>query len=280
MNPVQFDSTPSGLMRATISTPLANGEIYLQGAHITQWTPSGHRPVLFMSPRSFFEPGKAIRGGVPIIFPWFGNRCDGKPGPAHGFARSAVWTFESSRVRDDGAVEIVLILQPAEMAATVRFTAAFGTTLDMALEVSNTGLTPLRFEEALHTYFAISDIHDVAIHGLEGTTYIDKTDGLSRKVQPAEPIRIGKETDQVHVNTTSTCIIEDPAWQRRIQIDKTGSQSTVVWNPWSAKTAGMADMEANGWPGLVCIETANAADNAVALAAGESHRMTASISLR
>jgi glucose-6-phosphate 1-epimerase len=149
----------------------------------------------------------------------------------------------------------------------------------MALEVSNQTQNQLTYEEALHTYFAVSDIRNVSVDGLEGTAYIDKTDNFSRKIQPGTPLQIAKETDQVHLNTTATCIVSDTESNRRIVIEKTGSNSTVVWNPWIAKTAGMADMGPDEWQRMICIETANAADNAITLAPGESHRLTATISL-
>jgi glucose-6-phosphate 1-epimerase len=284
---LQFNPNEGGLARAVISTPLADAEIYRQGAHIARWTPHGQRPVLFLSSKSLLAPGKQIRGGVPVIFPWFGARSDGKAGPAHGFARTALWTVESSRICESGAAEIIFGLEPDDASRALgfdhfalRFTVMIGTELEMSLEVSNHGPEPLTFEEALHTYFSVSDIRGVSVHGLEGTTYIDKTDGFARKVQPDAPISFGKETDQVHVNTAAACTIEDRGWNRRIVIEKTGSQSTVVWNPWIAKTAGLADMAADEWQGMVCIETANAADNAVTLAPGDSHRLSARVSIR
>src|SRR5271157_5246194 len=109
---LRFEDTPGGLVRAVISTPAAEADVYLQGAHVTHWTPRGQRPVLFVSPKSLFTPGKAIRGGVPVIFPWFGPRSDGLPGPAHGFARSMEWAIEAARLRNDGKVEITLALAP------------------------------------------------------------------------------------------------------------------------------------------------------------------------
>jgi len=284
---LEFEATPGGLTRAVVSTPLAEADVYLQGAHVTHWTPRGHKPVLFVSGKSFFKPGKAIRGGVPIIFPWFGGRSDGKPGPAHGFARSALWSVESSRLLDSGAVEIAFRLSADDASRALGFdgfsalfTVAIGTELDMSLEVVNNGSAPFVYEEALHTYFAISSIHGVSVSGLEGTTYIDKTDGFSRKVRPDEPISIAKETDQVHLNSTSDCVVSDPAWARAITVVKTGSHSTVVWNPWIEKTAGMSDMEPGDWQGMVCVETANAADNTLTLAPGESHKLTTGISVR
>ena len=279
-----FEDTPGGLVRAVISTPEADADIYLQGAHVAHWTPRGQKPVLFVSSKSLYAPGKAIRGGVPIIFPWFGNREGGKPGPAHGFARAMLWTVAGSRQYADGKVEITLALNPNDATGAygfdhfaLRFRVTVGATLAMELETRNQAAEPLTYEEALHSYFAIADIHHASVTGLEGTTLIDKTDQFLRKVQPAEPVRATKETDQVHLNTIATCVVEDPVWKRRIVVEKTGSNSTVVWNPWIAKTAGMADMGPDEWQGMICVETANAADNAITLQAGESHTLTTSI---
>lgn len=278
-NALTFEAAPGGLIRVLISTPLAEADLYLQGAHVAHWTPRGRKPVLFMSSKSFFAPGKAIRGGIPIIFPWFGARSDGKPGPAHGYARTSEWAVESTRLLNDGAVEIALTLN-AEDGISVRFAAAIGTELVMSLEVANGGSAPFRYEEALHTYFAISDIANISVTGLENTTYIDKTDNFLKKQQYNEPIRIAGETDRVHLDTTGTCTIHDPGWQREIAIAKTGSHSTVVWNPWIAKTAGMPDMAPDEWRNMVCVETANAADNIRVLESGHSHRLSTHISVK
>jgi glucose-6-phosphate 1-epimerase len=286
VNALRFEAAPGGLTRAVISTPLAEAEIYQQGAHIAHWAVRGRKPVLFMSTKSFLATGKPIRGGVPIIFPWFGPRSGDKPGPAHGFARTALWSVESATLLDSGAVEIAFGFAADEASRTlgfdafaVRFTATIGSELSMSLDVSNRSEAPLVFEEALHSYFAVSGIRDISVHGLEGTTYIDKTDGLSRKVQPDAPIRIAKETDQVHLNSTAACVISDPPWERRIVISKTGSNSTVVWNPWIAKAAAFQDMAPDEWQAMICVETANVAVNAVTLAAGASHRLTTIITV-
>lgn len=273
------------MTRVLISTPQASAELYLQGAHLTQWTPRGQRPVLFISPKSPFSLGKAIRGGVPIIFPWFGPRGEGKPGPAHGFARTMNWDVESTRQSDDGQLEIVLILRPNEATARLfppfflRFRVTVGSELEMELEARNEGNQTFQYEDAFHTYFSVGDVRETWISGLEGTTYIDKTDGFRRKQSGQEPIRFTQETDQVHVNTGAACVIHDPVWNRRISIEKSGSGSTVVWNPWVEKTAGMADMAADSWREMVCVESANAADNAISLDPGESHTMSVKIRL-
>ena len=283
-NAVRIEDSPGGLVRAVISTPSAEADIYLQGAHVTHWTPRGQRPVLFVSPRSLFAPGKAIRGGVPIIFPWFGGRSDGRPGPAHGFARIMEWALEGTTLRNDGKVEITLALAPNEAtrdfgyaAFHLRFRVTVGAELEMELETRNDGNELLIYEEALHTYLAIANIEQASVSGLEGTTYIDKTDGFQRKQVGPDPLHLAKETDQVHLHTQATCVVHDRAWNRRIVVEKTGSDSTVLWNPWIDKTKGMADMAPGDYQEMICVETANAADNAIHLAPGLSRKLSAAI---
>jgi glucose-6-phosphate 1-epimerase len=281
---LRFEDTPGGLTRGLISTPSAEAEVYLHGAHLTHWTPRGQQPVLFVSAKSAFEPGKAIRGGVPVIFPWFGPRSGGKTGPMHGFARITAWNIEGSRLCDNGDLEISFALPPDDTSRSygyaefdVHFRLTIGAELDMELEIRNTAPVELVYEEALHTYFAVGDIHQVSVAGLAGTTYVDKADGFQRKTLGAEPIRIARETDQMHLNTEAACAIDDPAWSRRIVVEKSGSATTVVWNPWIEKTKTLADMAPDDWKGMICVETANAADDAIHLAPRASHTLRASI---
>jgi glucose-6-phosphate 1-epimerase len=283
-NALRFEDGLGGLVRAVISTPAAEADVYLQGAHVTHWAPRGQRPVLFVSPKSLFASGKAIRGGVPIIFPWFGPRGDGQAGPAHGFARNTEWAIEETKLRNDGTVEIALTLPPNDASRGfgyagfhLRLRVIVGSELEMELETRNDAKEPLVYEEALHSYFAIGDIHHASVSGLEGTAYIDKTDGFKRKKLGADPMHIGKETDQVHLSTKAACVVHDPVWNRRIIVEKSGSDSTVVWNPWIEKTKGMSDMAPDDWKEMICLETANAADNAIHLLPGASHKLTASI---
>src|SRR5262249_33649644 len=247
-NALRFETGPGGLARAIVSTPAAQGELYLQGAHVTQCTPRGQRPVLFVSSKSSFAPGKAIRGGVPVIFPWFGPRSDGKPGPAHGFARTMQWTIEATTLRENGDVEITLALAPNDATRAfgydgfhLQFRVTVGSALEMELETHNVGSCSFTYEEALHTYLTVAEIQQASVSGLEGTTYIDKTDGFNRKRVGSEPIEIAKKPNQVPLNTKAPCVLHAPVWNRRIVVEKSGSDSTVVWNPWIEKTKGMPD---------------------------------------
>jgi glucose-6-phosphate 1-epimerase len=286
---LRFDETPGGLVQAVVSSSAAQAEVYLQGAHVARWTPRGQRPVLFLSERSEFLPGKAIRGGVPVIFPWFGpwlgTRGGGLPRPSHGFARTSIWTLEETTIVENGSAETVPVtmlfsLEPDSVSRDfgygdfrLRYRVTMSARLELELEVSHNGSEPFTYEEALHSYFAVADIGQVGVAGLAGTTYIDKTDGNRRKVQQEEPLRFSGETDQVHLHTEANCVIYDAGWERRIAVEKSGSASTVVWNPWAEKTLGLKDMEPDAWRGMVCVETANVADDAVTLPPGASHTM-------
>jgi D-hexose-6-phosphate mutarotase len=264
----------------------ANGEIYLHGAHITQFQPAGGGPVLFMSNSSLFAPGKPIRGGVPVIFPWFGARAGHPESPPHGFARVREWSIESADQRADGSVRIVLALSsdaatlalwPA--AFSLRLIAIFAVALDVTLEVRNQSAEEFEFEEALHTYLKIGNIHQTGVEGLDSIEFVDKVAGGKRGIQPPEPIQFIGETDRVYLNTTGACLVRDRATARVIKVEKEGSRATVVWNPWFAKAKAMPDFGDDEWPGMLCIEAANAMDCAVRLGAGQTHRMRTMISV-
>ncbi len=271
-----------GLRRLAIRTPQADAEIYLHGAHVTHFQPRGQKPVLFMSGKSWFEPGKPIRGGVPICFPWFGARQDGQPGPAHGFARLMEWELVSAEQASDGIVEVRLRLVSSDATRAlwpgefeVEYRVRISTTLGLELRVKNTGNQPLRIEEALHTYLAVGDARQVSIEGLAGASYFTAVGTPRTETEGAAPIPIIAETDRVYLGTQATCVAHDPAWQRRLVVEKTGSNATVVWNPWIAKAKAMPDFGDDEWPSMLCIETCNVRQNAVTIAPGQSQAMGA-----
>jgi glucose-6-phosphate 1-epimerase len=277
---VRFEEGPGGLTCARIATDAATAEIYLQGAHVTHWHPTAAEyPVLFLSAQSLFTTGKAIRGGVPLVFPWFAERKGGLPGGMHGFARTLPWEVVAAEQRADG-VALSFKLLPNQTTRDVGFDhfvlmyeVVVGATLTLNLEVENVSDSPLTFEEALHAYYSVSDVRQIEVSGLGGTDYLDRADNAKPKDQGPGLIRFAGETDQLHLNTPAAVTISDPEWQRRIVIEKRGSNSTVVWNPWQAKSSALADLDADAWPNFVCVEPANAAENAVTLAPGSIHTM-------
>ncbi len=253
-------------------------DVFLHGAHVTSWVPRGQDPVLWLSPASTFRVDAAIRGGVPICFPWFGGGPDGDRKPSHGYARLRDWQLGSVSEGADGVV-ITLDLTPGpgheSLAATYRVTMA--DTLSLELQVRNTGDVDVTFEEALHTYLAVGDVREVTVAGLGGAMVVDRLGRSAPHHQEDDRQRLTAETDLIYLGTPATVVTDDPGRGRRVSVEKTGSLSTVVWNPWAQAASAMADL-GDAWTSMLCVETANVRDDAVTLSPGGMHTMTATIS--
>jgi glucose-6-phosphate 1-epimerase len=286
-----FAEGKGGLLCAQITTEACTATLYLQGSHLVHWQPAGQKPVLFLSDRSNYAPGKAIRGGVPVIFPWFGARTGARTdGPMHGFARTQLWQVAFAAVSGKD-LHLTLTLGPTDESRglgydhfRVAYELILGSTLTLRISVVNLDPeeqagTPMHFEEALHSYLAVGEPEHLRIYGLGQTEFLDKTDGFKRKKQTDDVLTLHEQTDRPYLNTTATVTVEDPDLGRRLVVAKQGSKTTVVWNPWSELAAKMSDFPAEGWRGMTCIETANAAENAVTLKPKEAHTMEAKISV-
>jgi glucose-6-phosphate 1-epimerase len=283
---LRLDSTSRALPAFEFDSPTATATLFSHGAHLAAWAPKGESPVLFLSRQSHFTPGKPIRGGVPVCFPWFAAR-EGRPdSPAHGFLRTAAWRCDLLSTSTDGTLHAELctsanaetrLLWPFDFHARLHLAA--GAALAIALEITNSGPQPFTFEEALHTYLAVGDARAISLHGLENTVYIDKVDAGLQKTQDSAPITLTGETDRVYQNTTATVSLCDPHWRRTLRIEKTGSRTTVVWNPWITKAKVIADFGDEEWPDMVCIETANTGENAITLEPGAVHSMLVRIAV-
>ena len=269
-----------GLPKVSVTSLEATAEMHLLGGHVTSWRPAGQEEVLFLSSATRWEEGRAIRGGIPICFPWFGNKAGDAKAPAHGIVRAKPWQLESI-VRTGNAVTVSMFTAsdedtqkwwPAQFRLTHR--AAFGSELILELEMANTGSSPLLFEAALHTYFRIGAIDAVRIRGLDSVHFLDKTDAFREKIQQGD-LAITRETDSVYFDTRHTVELDDPVLRRRIHVRKENSLSTVVWNPWDEKAKAMSDLGAGEWKQMVCIETANVGPAAVSLTPGGKHVMKA-----
>lgn len=284
---LSFDEHGS-LVRARVTTPACSGELYLQGAHVTAWQPANEQSVLFLSEKSAFAPGKAIRGGIPIIFPWFGSRTatpedPRTDGPSHGFARTPPWKLDLCAYAAD-ELHLSLSLEPTEASRSlgfdnflVAYQIAFGEELKLRLSVANDGNQPLHFEEALHTYLHVGHVEQARIHGLYETEYLDKNDNFARKTQTEPVLTLTGPTDRPYLNTTSPIVVEDLVLHRRITVTKANSKTTVVWNPWANN--GLGDMTDDGWCEMLCIESANVAEDALKLQPHEAHAMETTISV-
>ena len=284
-NHVQFKEIADGIIIAEVSNQHANSNITLQGAHVATWQPRGEEPVIWLSPYAKFAPGKSIRGGVPICWPWFGPHATDAKLSGHGYARTVPWeVLETKALPDDttflrfGLVdsETTKAQWPHPTSAQILITV--GKTLRIELVTKNNGKEAFVLGEALHTYFNISDVAKMKIRGLEGCHYLDKVGEPAHRTQQGE-IVIESEVDRVYVNTEADCVIEDAGLKRAIRITKRGSRSTVVWNPWTEKANKMGDFGEHGYRGMVCVESANAFDNLVTVKPGEAHSLKVEYSL-
>ena len=268
-----------GLDVVELVTPASTSTIALHGAQVLAFSPreDDARDWLWVSERANFAVGKALRGGIPICFPWFGPHPTGGGLPAHGFARTRLWRLSHVAALDASRVRAELELAsdadtmrvfPHPFAARLAVTA--GDALDLAVEVTNTGDAPFAFEVALHTYFAVSAAGAVAVDGLGGCAYADKVAGGALRRQDRAPIRFEGEVDRVY-DSGGPVTIADPARPRPIRVETAGAGSTIVWNPGPAKTATLADMAPDAFNGFVCVETGNVANRRVTLAPGARH---------
>jgi glucose-6-phosphate 1-epimerase len=282
---VEWEDGPGGLPFLVVKTDRCRARLTPYGAHVCEWTPAGQTiSALFVSPHATFAAGTAIRGGVPVCFPWFANHPSDPTKPAHGFARTRLWQVAELARDGEGDVRAVLRLTsdaetraywPAEFAVTL--TVSLGRSLAMTLEVENTGADEITYESALHTYLTVGDVEGVQIHGLEQTRFVDKVGGFKEKTAGDAPLAIASEVDRVYLDTTAPCIVDDPILGRRIRIEKDHSLTTVVWNPGYEKARGVADIGAEAWRSFVCVETANCRPDVVRLAPRARHAMTARI---
>ena len=262
-----------GLPKLHVTTDWSVAEIYPHGAHVTGFQKNGELPLLFLSQSSWFTDGKPIRGGVPIIFPWFGPR---EGVPAHGFARLASWDLREVVVMPEGGVKLRLDLPETSaksngMNARVSYAVTVNDKLTMELIVTNPSSNEvLSFENCLHTYFTVGEIGAVSITGLKGCSYLDRLDHSARKFETADAIRINSEVDRTYLDTTGAVEIHDANFHRKIHVEKNGSTSTVVWNPWIAKSKAMPDFGDEEFKQMVCVESGNVGQNKVTLAPGKS----------
>lgn len=278
-NHLKFSEIAGGLIAAEIHNAHASATVALQGAHLMTYQPRGAAPVIWLSKYAKFAAGKSIRGGVPICCPWFGPHASNAKLPGHGYARTVMWEVLETKALPDGATFIRFGLVETEATraqwphpSSVKIEMTIGKTLRIELVTLNSGKQAFMLGEALHTYFNISDVAQMTIRGLEDCDYLDKVgEPASRKQKNG--IVIESEVDRVYVNTTADCVIEDRGLKRAIRIAKQGSRSTVVWNPWTEKADKMGDFGHEGHRGMVCVESANAFDNVVSVAPGETHRL-------
>lgn len=285
-----------GLPFISIQNQAARAKICLLGATVVEFQPVGAEPVLWTSPNSRFEAGTPIRGGIPVCWPWFGQHPTQSGMPSHGFVRTMMWevsraeeVFEEQTLVELACRENEDTLKLWPHAFSLRLRVRVSTMLQLELETTNRGMQAFPFSAALHTYFAISDIGAIQIDGLENTPFLSKVHNYARFVE-AGPVRIGENVDRVYLDTEAACTIHDagerpsgrtPAGvrsggkaERRIVVEKEGSRTTVVWNPWAKISAEVADLGPEAYRKYVCVEAVVGPQEEKKLGPGETHVLT------
>lgn len=278
---ITLETTPGGLQRVRVVNECATAELYLQGAHLTSFRPHGQDDLLWVSDAETFQSGQAIRGGIPVCWPWFGPHPDGAPFPSHGLVRTALWNWEV--VRDDAEIsQLRLWLETsgtdpgfahrarAELLVTV------AASLTVRLSTTNLGDRPFTLSQALHSYLPIASPDSVRLTGLTGYPYLDKLTG-TRQPWP-ESFAVDQEIDRIVLDEGQPVMLDEPGKVRRI-IRREGSRSLVVWNPWIAKSRTLSNFQDDDYQSMLCLEAANAADDSRQLLPGEQHQLTTELGL-
>ena len=236
---------------------------------------------MFLSTKAYYQVGKAIKGGVPICWPWFGADPEGKGRPAHGFVRNRMWEVIETRLGPAGEVTVTLGLNDTPETQAIwpysfqlRLVVTIGDTLKLALITHNTGDQAFTITQAFHTYFSVKDIHHATVSGLDGSSYLDKVDAGKQKQQSGD-VKIDSEVDRIYLNVSNDLIIQDAALNRQIAIKSQGSQTAVVWNPWEKIAKEMADLLDDDYLRLLCVETTNAATDTILIQPGNQFSLIA-----
>jgi glucose-6-phosphate 1-epimerase len=282
----RFIAGNGNLPQAVLTSPTSTAHVYLHGAHVTHYQQTNQPPLLFLSGKSFFAEDKPIRGGVPVLFPWFGPRHGTDRSQMHGFVRCLPWSVVSTNATADAA-SLTLATQSSPQTKeiwphdyTAEYTITAGPFLKLSLTIRNASKESFDFEEGLHTYFAISDISKVSVQGLRGHWYRDRTVMPDPQLDKEDLITFPKRVDRLYRDARTTAVIRDPGFNRQITIAKENSATTVVWNPHQTAEGEFADLDSTDPKHFVCVESCNARENAHTLNPNESHTLTALIATR
>lgn len=268
-----------------VRTKAAAADVALHGAQVLSWTPKDAEPVLYTSPKAVMEPGKPLRGGIPICWPWFGDDSDNPDHPRHGFARTRFWELTHAESGASNARLEFRLPQDNETRALfphdceVTVVIAIGDKLSVALKTKNTGEELFRIGGALHTYLTVGDINRVQIEGLTECPYRDCVPDEPVDGFQDTPLKIEGEIDRVYRSMASV-LLRDLNQSRSVFVDKSGSRSTVVWNPWIESSKTIRDLPDRDYQEFVCIETANAHKDRPNIRPNQTHRLEATIGLR
>jgi glucose-6-phosphate 1-epimerase len=284
---LEFIEIEHGFIYAEINNPMAHATVSTYSGQVLSYRPKDRQDdLLFVSDKAYYEDGKAIKGGIPICWPWFGADPENQGRPAHGFVRNRQWQVTGSESLEDGSTKIVMsmtdndatrALWPHSFRLDIEITV--GNSLKVELVTHNTGNDSITISQALHTYFRVGNIGKVSVLGLDGIQYLDKTNNSARVTQSG-PVTISGEVDRIYTGVTGDLTIDDNSLGRKIVIASSGCSTAVVWNPWVETAASMADLDDDDYQRMLCVETANAGPETVEIAAGKAYRLTAEYTIR
>ena len=278
---VEFIEGNGGLVMIRVNTPKAKALISTHAGQVLSYQPTGEEDLFFLSNKAFYQDGKAIKGGAPICWPWFGPDPEGKGRPGHGFVRNRPWNVIGTETLANGDIKVILGLSDTAetreiwpQAFELRQEIVIGDSLNLALITRNTGTELFSITQGFHTYFKVGDITQTSVLGLQDCAYIDKVDNSAEKKQAGE-VTIAGEVDRIYNDVSNTLIIDDKALDRCIQILSQGNKTAVVWNPWEKIAKDMADLEDADYQRFICVETTNAASDVIGIAPGCEFRLVA-----
>lgn len=282
-----FVDTEHGFRNIEISNAKARATISIYGGQVLSYRPvTEDEDLLFLSARARYEVGKAIRGGIPVCWPWFGDDPEGRGRPPHGFARNRQWAVTATESLPGGATKIALELVDTDETRTIwphlfrlRIEITVGESLGLELVTQNRGEKSLTISQALHAYFRVGDVSRVRALGLDGVKYVDKIDQFIEKTQ-AGAVVVNGEIDRIYTGVKGELVVDDASVGRKICIGLAGSSTAVVWNPWAKKAAAMSDLDDDDYKRMVCVEAANAGPETVDVPAGGEYRLSAEYSVR
>ncbi|MEA3640148.1 MAG: D-hexose-6-phosphate mutarotase [Lamprobacter sp.] len=275
-----------GLPLIRIENAYASASISAQGGQVLSYCPvTTDNDLLFVSSQAAFQPDKAIKGGIPVCWPWFGPDPEQRGRPDHGFVRNRGWRLLATEACVDGSTKVLLGTHDDDRSQalwphpfSLELVVRVGETLDLVLITHNSGSAPILVTQALHAYFSVGDVRQAQVLGLAGYDYIDKVADGTRATQSG-PINIDGPVNRIYLDTTDTLIIDDPSLGRQVAIEREGSRSAVVWNPWIEQSRAMGDFGDDEYLRMICVETTNAAEDAVTIGAGEHYQLSSSYRL-
>lgn len=282
VNQLKFVEGKGGFPVIEVDNNKAKARISAYAGQVLSFQPVGEpEDLMFVSENAYYKTGKATKGGIPICWPWFGPDPEGLGRASHGFVRNRMWQVLSTEAMATGETRVKLgVSSSAETqeiwphSFELAIEIVVGTQLSVSLITQNTGSEAFSITQAFHTYFAIGDVNQVQVLGLEDASYLDKVDGGTQKTQ-AGAVTISAETDRIYTGVKPELVIDDAALGRRIRITTTGSHTAIVWNPWAEISAKMADLAEQDYQRFICVETANAADETIQVAPGSDYQLQA-----